>query len=242
MLGWRARIGVIYPADGIIDDEFWKLAPSGVSVLLTRISVPDEPMSVGVVTKVGETKEIEQAAKILKIGRPNVIAYACTSGSFIKGMGWDREVANRIQTSSGIKATTTSTAVVEALRAVGVKKVAVAAPYPDEVDQSLSNFLTQSGFDVVNIVGLGLRYGWDIGNTPMSLVYRHAKAADVPNADGVLIPCTAFPTVNLLETLEEDLGKPVVSANQATMWKAAAMAGLHARLDGLGSLMRTTTS
>ena len=90
--------------------------------------------------------------------------------------------------------------------------------------------------------GLGLQYAWDIGNTPPSHVYRHGKAADTPDADGVLIPCTAFPTVDILEALEEDLGKPVVSANQATMWKAAAMAGIGEKLEGLGSLMRKVPS
>ena len=83
MRGWKARIGVIYPADGIIDEEYWQLAPEGVSVLITRIAVPDDAISVGLVTQVGETTEIEAAAKALKITRPNVIAYACTSGSFV---------------------------------------------------------------------------------------------------------------------------------------------------------------
>ena len=224
MRGWRARIGVIYPADGIIDEEFWKLAPPGVSVLLTRITVPEEPMSVQVVTNVGETEEIEQASKALKITRANAIAYACTSGSFVKGMGWDREIVMRIEKASGTKATTTSTAVIDALRILKIRKVAVAAPYPDDVNKTLTKFLQQNGFEVVAMKGLGLKYGWDIGNTPQSAVYQHAKSADSSEADGILIPCTAFPTLEIIESLEEDLGKPVVSANQATMWKAAAFA------------------
>lgn len=239
MQGWRARIGVIYPADGIIDEEFWKLAPPGVSVLLTRIAVPEKPLSVNVVTNVGETEEIEQASKALKITKPNAIAYACTSGSFVKGIGWDHEISARIEKVSGTRATTTSTAAIDALRALKVKKVAVAAPYPDDVNLTLTRFLQQSGFEVVAMKGLGLRYGWDIGNTPPSAVYQHAKSADCPEADGLLIPCTAFPTLEIIESLEEDLGKPVISANQATMWKAAALAGVSEKMDGLGSLMRT---
>lgn len=129
MRGWRARIGVIYPADGLIDEEYWRLAPNGVSILITRIGVPDEPVSVAMATKVGETDEIEQAAKCLKIVRPNVIVYACTSGSFVKGTGWDLEIADRIEKASGVKATTTSTAIVEAMRTLKIRKVAVAAPY-----------------------------------------------------------------------------------------------------------------
>jgi maleate isomerase len=238
MRGWRARIGVIYPADGLIDEEYWRLAPNGVSILMTRIGVPDEPVSVAMATKVGETEEIEQAAKCLKIVRPNVIVYACTSGSFVKGTGWDLEIADRIEKASGVKATTTSTAIVEAMKTLKIRKVAVAAPYPDDVNETLAGFLKQNGFKVVNVKGLGLRSAWDIGNTPPSRVYQHAKSATTPDADGVLIPCTGFPTIDILEALEEDLGKPVVSANQATIWKAGAMAGIGEQMSGLGSLMR----
>jgi maleate isomerase len=201
--------------------------------------VPEEPLSINVVTNVGETEEIEKASKALRITKPNAIAYACTSGSFVKGIGWDREISTRIEKVSGAKATTTSTAAIEALRALGVKKVAVAAPYPDDVNGTLTKFLQQNGFEVVRMRGLGLKYAWDIGNTPPSGVYQHAISADSPEADGVLIPCTAFPTLEIIESLEEDLRKPVVSANQATMWKAAALAGVSQKMEGLGSLMRT---
>ena len=238
MRGRKARIGVIYPADGIIDEEYWQLAPEGVSILITRIPVPNDPISIGMVTQVGETTEIEAAAKTLRITRPNVIVYACTSGSFVKGLGWDRAIADRIEKASGTRAVTTSTAAVDALRALNIEKVAVAAPYPDDVNQTLKGFLQQNGFGVVNMRGLGLKYAWDIGNVSPSLVYQHAKLANTPEADGIFLPCTAFPTLQVLEDLEEDLGKPVVSANQATMWRALTIAGVKEKVPRQGSLMR----
>ena len=157
----------------------------------------------------------------------------------MKGPGWDHEIANRIEKVSGVKATTTSTASVEGLMALGIQKVAVAASYPDDINQKLRGFLTGNGFAVTSMRGLGMKYSWDEGNVSSSLVFQHAKSADTPEADGLFIPDTAFPTIGILEKLEEDLGKPVVSANQATMWKALAMAGVRQSMAGLGTLMRT---
>lgn len=239
MRGWRARIGVIYPADGLIDEEFWKLSPDGVSILLTRISVPDDPISVSMVTQVGETEEIEQAARALKITRPNVIIYACTSGSFVKGLGFDRKIAQRIEDASGTPAITTSTATVDALRALDIERVGVAAPYPDDVNKTLATFLDQNGFEVVTMKGLGFQYEWQIGNASPAEVYKLAKSADNPNIDGVFISCTGLPTVDILEELEHDIGKPVISANQASVWRALRMAGIRENSQGLGKLMRT---
>lgn len=236
---WRARIGLIYPADGLIDDEFWKFTPKGVSVHITRVSVPTEKITVKMVTELSESKEIEEAARILKIIKPNVIAYACTSASFIRGVGKDLEIAERIEKVAGIPAITTSTAVVDALNALKIKKVAVYAPYIDEINLILKKFLEESGFDVVNINlswGLQINYEWDFYSTSPWIVYELAKRVNTKDAEGIFIACTGFRTAEFLEPLEVDLGKPVVSANQATMWKALRMAGVRERISGYGVL------
>lgn len=236
MEGWRARIGLVYPADGTLDDEYWHLVPPGVTIHITRIEVPPEDVTVGLVTAQAESKDIETAAKHLTIIQPHVIAYACTSGSFIKGVGYDEEIISRIEGATGVPATTTSTASVKALRALGVKKVAVAAPYLEEINLRLRAFLEGNGFEVVTFKGLQAKRG--IYMIPSEASYRLAKEADDPRAEAVFISCTAFRTLEILEALEEDLGKPVVTANQATMWESLRLAGVSPKLEGVGRLYR----
>ncbi len=233
------RIGVIYPSDGTLDDEFWRCAPPGVSVHLTRSlasgDLSTEFSSSQQHVMMAESPDIDEAAARFSLIGAGCVAYACTVASFCRGVGYDTEIIERIEAASGSHATTTSTAAVLALRHLGVRKLSVAAPYEDETCDKLRAFLRGSGFEVVSLKNLGLS-GTDIGAVPGERVYELGKQAMESEADGLLISCTAFRTIEILDTLEQDIGKPVVSANQATMWHALRTAGLHTRMAGLGRL------
>ena len=233
-MSWRARIGIVLPADGIIDDEYWQLIPSGVGIQITRTPVPPEDITVDLVTRLAKEPDIEEAAKVLIAGKPDCIAYACTSISFIRGAGYDEEIIKRIENATGISATTTSTAAVKALKYLGVKKVAVGTPYLDEINARLEQFFEANGLDVISMEGFKLTSG--IGKVPPGEVYNLAKKADQSNADGIFISCTNLRTVDIIEHLEQDLGKPVVTANQATMWEALRLTGVNTQMSGLGQL------
>jgi maleate isomerase len=237
LMPWRARLGIVYPADGALDDEYWKLVPEGVTVHITRFEATDE-QTVEVFEEQALSPDIETAASHLAVIGPNAIAYACTSGSFIYGAGRDLDIIERMEEASGVPCTTTSTALVNAAKTLGVHRLAVAAPYPDDVTQRLRIFLEGSGFDVVSLKGLGLEHG--IYAQPAGAAYGLAKRTDVPEADAILISCTNFRTVEILDALEQDLGKPVVSANQATMWEMLRLAGINPGLEGRGTLYRLT--
>lgn len=234
-MSWRARLGIVYPADGALDDEYWKLVPDGVTVHITRFEATDE-QTVEVFEEQALSPDIETAASHLAVIDPDAIAYACTSGSFIYGAGKDLEIIERMEKASGAPCTTTSTALVNAARALDVHRLAVAAPYPNDVTERLRIFLEGSGFDVVSLKGLGLEYG--IYTQPAGAAYGLAREADVPEAEAVLISCTNFRSVEILDVLERDLGKPVVSANQATTWEMLRLAGISPRLEGRGTLYR----
>ena len=137
----------------------------------------------------------------------------------------------------GSPATTTSSASVATLQGLGVKRVAVAAPYEAEVCERLRKFLEESGFEVVALNNLGVG-GMDIGCVPLDGMCALVKQADTPEAEGLFISCTAFRTIDMFDELEQELGKPVVSANQVTMWHALRVAGIPVRLEGLGCLYR----
>lgn len=235
------RIGVIYPSDGVLDAEYWQCVPRGVSVHVTRsLSSMDLDPELSPEQKhliMSESADIDAAAKTFSLIGVGCVAYACTAASFARGVGYDTEIIDRIHAASGSPATTTTTASVTALKELGVQRLAVAAPYEDEVCERLRTFFTDSGFDVVNLENLRLS-GVAIGAVSDQQVYELGERANTSGADGLFISCTAFPTIGILDALEQDLGKPVVSANQATMWHALRIAGISASMEGLGRLYR----
>ena len=236
------RIGVIYPSDGVLDFEFWRCVPPGVSVHVTRSLSPQ--ITDGTLTEsqrhtqMAESEDLDEAAATFALIGANSVAYACTAASFTRGVGYDTEIIRRIEVSSGAPATTTSTAAVAALQELGVTRVAVAAPYEDAVCEQLRRFMSDSGLDVVSLKNLGL-HGMDTGGVPDDRVYALGLEAMSQEADGLFISCTGLRTIGFLDALEEELGKPVVSANQATMWHALRIGGIDANLEGLGRLYRT---
>jgi maleate isomerase len=235
--GWRARIGIIFPADGLVDHEFSRFAPEGVSVHITRVRVPAGTL-LQVVTKLAETEDIEEAARTLTAVRPSVITYACTAASFVRGITYDVQIARRIEAASGCPASTTSTSLVRALKRLDIKTVAVGTPYLEkEVNARLRKFLEDNGFKVDRLTELGLADD-KFHNASESTVYQFGKKVNTPQSDGIFLACTALPTADVLEPLEEDLRKPVVSANQATMWDALRMAKVNAQINGYGTLLR----
>lgn len=232
-MAWRGKLGIVYPADGALDSEYWKWVPDGVSVHINRFPAEDD-QRVEVFERQADSSDIENSAKELSVIEPDSIAYACTSGSFIHGRGKDSEIIERMEQETGILSTTSSTAIVRALTELNVEKIAVAAPYPDDVNTRLKTYLEDYGFEVVSIQGLGLESG--IFSQSTGTAYRLGKEANREKAEAVVISCTNFKTFEVLEYLERDIDKPVVSANQATTWDLMRLAGMRGDYPGRGRL------
>ena len=240
----RTRIGVIYPEDGVLDDEFWRCVPPNVTVHVTRarsnLTLGQGRTYAEGHARIAEGPYIEDAARTFTLIKPAAVAYACTAVSFALGPAHDATICQRIHQASGSPGTTTATAMVAALRALGARRVAVAAPYLDEVCSRLRRFLEESGFTVTSLENLNLP-GLAIPDVSDTEVWQLGKRADRPEAEALFLSCTNLRTLGVLDALERDLGKPVVSSNLATMWHALRLAGLRPHLEGLGSLYRRET-
>lgn len=233
--GARAKIGLIYPAPGwVMEPEFYEMSPDGVITCTTRISLletNEEQLS-----KIGE--QAVEATKLLSQAPVDVIALGCTSGSFIGGRQYDRDLVKRMeQSSNGIPSITTSGAVIEALKALNINKIAVATPYIDDVNIKGKIYLEESGFQVVNIAGLGLLYDLEIDSQSLETVYRLAKEVDTEDAEAVVILCTGIRSIPIIKYLERDLNKPVISAIQATFWNSLRVSGIQDKIKGYGCLL-----
>lgn len=235
MYGWRARIGLIIPSLNVtIEPEFNHLAPQGVSTHATRLLF--EKGTAEDLEKMAE--DTDKATRLLATACVDVIAYACTSGSLVKGLGWDREIIKLIEKTSGKPATTTSTAAIEAFQELGVTRVAVATPYIDELNHKEKAFFEGHGVEVVSLEGLGYTSGEDLHREPPATAYRLAKKVDRPSADCVFISCTDFKSIEVLDVLEKDLGKPVLCSNTVTMWAVLRQLGLRQPILGYGEILK----
>lgn len=163
---------------------------------------------------------IERAARDLAHAHPEIILYGCTSGSFMVGIGREAELAQRIVDVTGIAAVTTSTAVISALGAVRARRVFMVTPYPDDINAHEIEFLAYYGIEVGGWDSF--RCGSSDANRTVSseqvadMVLKHA--GDTANCDAVFISCTNLLAIDQITRLECELGKPVISSNQASLW------------------------
>ena len=213
MYGWRGRIGLMLPTgNSVIEPEFQRMAPEGVSTHANRVELKDvTPKSL-----LAMEADTERSARQIAQTRVGVIAFGCTSGSFVGGPGYDDRLVAMIEDATGVPATTTTTAVVRALQLMGVERIALATPYTDEVTRLEVDYLQANGFEVTNWQGGDIVATADIQECPPETSYQRARSVDNDRAEAVFISCTGFRTIENIAKLETDLGKPVISSNQAT--------------------------
>jgi len=219
-------IGVVAPFDFALDDEYLRWLGPGVGMYATRTPYLDVPVSIEMAEAVSDIDEVVAASRAVREARPAAVVYACTSGSFVAGMAGERALCAAMREAAAAPAVTTSGALLDALAALDVRTVAVATPYDAPVTDRLASFLAEAGHRVAGCAWLGLQA--DIARVAAPSVRRLVEAADTPEADAVFISCTNLRTFDLLEDLEGELGKPVLSANQVSLWAALRAGGLPA--------------
>jgi arylmalonate decarboxylase len=234
--GWRGKIGLIVPSTNTVNEpEFWRLAPPGVTIHTDRVLLRGKATEESYFQM---ADALTQAAERLATAEVDIVAYGCTSGSIICPLP---ELLERMSEQTRTPATAAAGAVVSALTALGARKVAVATPYVGFVNESERRFLVDAGFEVTSLLGLELgetqeeRRG--IGRVPPQQVYRMAVAADRPDADAIFISCTNLATLDVIQTIEQDLGKPVVTSNQSCFWACLRYMRLPTAIQGYGRLL-----
>ncbi len=239
--GDRARVGLVYIASSIVmEPECYAMAPPGVSIHTTRIPL-DGKVDVAHLRELAgdETGRLLDATRLLAAAPIHSIVFACTSGSFVGGAGYDeRIIARMAEAARGLPVTTTTTALVAALRALDVRRPLLATPYTETVTGRAVSYLEGHGFTVPAARGLGLDEDQAIGFTPPEAVRDLVRSLDRPDADAVVISCTNLRTAGLIDELEATLGKPVISAIQASFWHGLRLAGFRDPIARYGRLLR----
>lgn len=212
-------VGIVAPFDFALDRELWRWVPDDVSLHLTRTPFVPVEVSLDQARLVSEHETLRAAVQALHAVSPEVVAYACTSGSFVAGRVGEYAMRQAMVEAGETPAVTTSGALLDALREIGARRVAVVTPYTKSVTDSLEDFLGEAGIEVTGRSYLGLtRRIWRVPYCDVVEMAREAVAQEAP--DALFISCTNLPTYDVIPQLEAELRMPVLSANQVTVWAA----------------------
>ncbi|WP_193048611.1 maleate cis-trans isomerase family protein [Mycolicibacterium baixiangningiae] len=236
-LNTATRIGLVYMASStLMEAEMYAMATPAATVHTSRVTLPS--VTVDGIDAMMRSPELRTAVELVAQAPLDLLLFGGTSASFLHGTAWDRMLVGHLEQWSGLtgRCTTTSTASVAALDAVGAGAIALVTPYRQEVIDRAERFFTDNGHPVVASVGLGITDDRELARVPLDDVYDLALSTDVAAADAVFISCTNFATVGAIAALEEALGKPVISAVQASFWYALELTGTAAARPGFGQL------
>lgn len=228
-------VGFIYPDHAAESDYPMAAGLLGVQLPVVHIYGTDLH-AVPELMALGSPANLAEGAGLLAAQRPAAVVWACTSGSFVFGRDGAADQVDRLAAAAGAPASSTSLAFVHALAALGCSRVAVAASYPDDIAGLFVDFLAAHDIDVAAMGNAGIDTAAEVGRLTETEVRTLAVRNDDPAAQALLIPDTAMHTVAQVDTLEQLLGKPVLTANVVTVWEGLRIAGITRQVAGLGSL------
>lgn len=237
-------VGMLYPGSSAEDDfaALESLLGGDVRLPVTHTTVGEDAHRVEALLDLGGSERLLAGAKeSVAAHNPGAIVWACTSGSFV--FGWDgaRRQVDDLYAVTGLPASSTSIAFVNAVRAIGAERVAVAASYPQDVAEHFVAFLQRGGIEVTSMGSHGIVTAAEVGTWGRDQVLAAVLGVDRAGADAVLVPDTAMHTVRWLDALEEAAGIPVLTANQVTAWEGLSLLGPPPTADDLGALFRGAT-
>lgn len=229
-LGSRARIGQLYPSGGLCDHEMQRMAPEGVHFVTTRMPF----RKAGLEDDTALARDVESHAALLADARVALIAFNCTAASLVAGPA---AINRRIEAATGIRSVTTIEAVIEALEAAGMRRFALLTPYLPEVVEAEVAWFTARGLQVTATDGPPCEDPVAQGSIEPRKWLELARGLRAAPGDGLLISCAGIQLADVLEDIEQTVGRPVVASNAALLWTCLRRLGLAERPRGYGALL-----
>ncbi|WP_128378688.1 decarboxylase [Streptomyces cavernae] len=231
-------LGFLYPGHSAEDDypRMEQLLGSDIRLPLVHTDIGEDAHRVDALLEMGTTARLAAGVEELRLSGAEAVVWACASGSFVHGWSGAHEQVRTLARTAGMPASSTSFAFVHAAQELGARRVAVAATYPDDVAALFAAFLRDAGFSVLAVRGSGSITAAEAGAWGYEEVLALARAGDHPDAQALLLPDMALHTASHIPALEKELAKPVLTANQVTVWEALRLAGRRVNAPQLGSL------
>ena len=235
MFGWRKRIGYIAPTVmELVPYEFYAMAPAGIGLVGITCSIenwgPDQ-YEAGLA-------QVESGAQYLASRGVDYIVHGGAPLVTNREPGFDIELVQKLEAQTGVPATTSIRAGIEAMQSLGMKRITVLTPYPEATNAKVLRFLTHYGFDIAHSVFLNIEFK-KMQDVPEQEIYKRIVAAAnaAPDTDGLYIPCPQICVGDILDVAERDIGKPVVPAIASTFYVAFRRLGIRDQIEGHGRLL-----
>lgn len=233
MIEPRARIGLIIPSSNrLTEPHFHRYAPDGVQTHVTRLRMTG-PHRVPVLDIL---PRIAEAAEMLADARCDVIVFHCTASATESGRDAEARVVRAIRDVTGVRATTTASALLDALGALGARRIVALSPYMAEASAREIAFLAEAGLEIIRDRSLNLAGSDAYLDVSAAEWLRVIQQEADPSADAYLLSCTNIHSLDIIEQAERAVGRPIVASNQATLWTCLRMCGLDDEVPGLGRL------
>lgn len=232
---WQQKIGIIVPSwNTVMEYETQRLAAmgnTGASVHSMRIAHTADTEE----KLMGLSRQAPDAATLLAHAKVNVIGYGCTASGFLHTPAEDKALAERIKHETGIPCATSSRAIVDGLRALGARRLSLASPYAPWLNERLKQYLTADGFDVVAMQGLSTEAHSTITRERILALVDEVMR---PDTDAIFISCSNFRTIEIIDSIEQRYGKPVVTSNASMMWQMLRLMNDRRDIPGAGRLFK----
>lgn len=231
--GDRFRIGMLTPSGNIVAEPQVKaMLPPGVSVYCTRLPLTGSSRE----ELLAMVENVEHGTRLLADARVNLIAFNCTAVStYSKEM--EADIKKRIGSAAKGPVVATSEALVAALQTLKAKRIGLITPYIKAVNEREVRFLQAAGFEVLVDVGVGMATNAEMGKAPperwLDLVKEHRD----DRVDAYLVSCTAIRSAEVIDEIEQAVGRPVITSNQALVWYCMRQGGITDRVSGFGRLL-----
>jgi len=228
-------MGLLTPSSNTTQQpEFAEVLPRTVSLHCSRLTLNN----IDAASTLSIVEELETESRKLADADVDVIVLAATAPSSRKGRGYDRELIKRMEDASGKPATTASTALLEALAVLGIRRIAIAAPWTQAMNETVVSFMEANGVAVPHHDAMGIVRNNEVGRIEPDQVYEFGLQVDRPEAEALLLACGNWWAMDAVERLEQKIGKPVLTTNGVSIWAALRIMRSHASIAGYGKLLR----
>jgi maleate isomerase len=233
-LGWRMRLGILLPSvNTVAEPQIQAMLPDGVSLHTTRLKLTGSTEE----ELLGMTNNVEDASRLLADLEPTRILFHCTATTTFD-VGMPARLRERITAATGLPATITSEALVAAFRTLGARKLVLVTPYIRSVNEREVDFLQHHDISVLSEFGYGLPGGKEFSRVEPAEWYRLVMEHRHSDADAYFISCAQVRSAEIIDVLEHDLQRPVVTSNQAAVWHCLRESGIMDKVPGFGTLLQ----
>ena len=238
----QSRLGFVWPGGGSEHDFYRFLEEAGdrARIYMTCTRVGGDGSNDHDIDALEQTARLDwlvEAAQRLELLNVDCVYWPCTSGSFVLGRSHAERQVDILSETVGVPAGSTSLAFIEALNRFGITKVSVLSTYPEPASRAFVSFLEEFGIEVLRMKWLGAPSGWDAALFEPDFIIENIPDAVHKDAQALLMPDTAMPTLFSVSDYEAAAGLAVLTANGVTMWNAMELMQGEFRVSGFGSLM-----